>query len=141
MVGLLIVDLQEALNDFQEKAVEELDARGVEVAVVPGGRRAEWVGVFSYEVELRLRITGFHAAHGEDLEAIQAGAWPAIRFVIGAIVILYVGWVAESWAEAWKEAPETVIAASNALSLLAIAAGLFAIGWLVSQLNKSPTPT
>jgi len=135
LFGTLIVDLDTALREFEDRMVEELWENGIEVTPT-GKHRAQWTGAFTYEVEAEFKVYWFHAAQQKTIEEIKAGWGAIVALALGLAITLAVGWISKQWIDWSRENKQLATKALDVTALAFTAAGLFAVAWIARSFTK-----
>lgn len=132
-VGSDLVDMHQEVEELHEQLRLELEANGIGTARTYG--RAEWLGVFDYEVEVHLEVVLFWPAKGKSVEEVQA----SVMHVFGAIVVLVGLAITARIVSDVRGVSDNVVTASTPFTVFGVALGLLALAFIVYQINKAPS--
>jgi len=128
-----LIDLPQELEEFSAAERGKLMERGIGVVRLVEFDRAEWIGVFTYEIEIVFSVAAFFPAQGKTVEEVQASAAAIVIAVAVTITALSFGYVAY---RAFNYLEDTGTDLGPALSVVAIALGFLAIALLVREVRK-----
>lgn len=133
-----LLDLPQEIEELHGVTREYLEAEGVGVVRLPEYDRAEWLGVFTYEVEIVLEVVMFWPAKGKTAEEVQASAAQVFYVLAGLVTVLVLGYVSDRTLDFLTDQGEVLV---KAFPIVAIALGFLAIALLVREVRKAKALT